>query len=251
MNNHENTFLSKLAVIAATALTLIFNWLAASGIIGSPTGEISLKYPTKITPAKYAFSIWALIYAGLISFSMYQAIIKNSPKLTKIRLLYVASCFLNATWLYLWGTERLFLTIPVILILLLCLAVINAELKEVQDLAEFWFVKFPFSTYFGWVTVATIANITITISAFDLDIISASIAGPFLIMLATILAIVICITLKNHFYPLPIAWGLTAIAINQGAENTGIIVSSVIGVIICLFMSMSFVLKMPSMKDSL
>ncbi|RMG05143.1 MAG: tryptophan-rich sensory protein, partial [Acidobacteria bacterium] len=81
MNNHKDTLLSKIVVIVATIFTLIFNWLAASGVIGSPTGEISSKYPTKITPAKYAFSIWALIYAGLISFSIYQAIIKNSPKL--------------------------------------------------------------------------------------------------------------------------------------------------------------------------
>ena len=57
-------------VLAATLGTIAFNWLAAVGRIGGVTpDEVSAKFPTPITPAGYAFSIWSLIYVGLLVFS--------------------------------------------------------------------------------------------------------------------------------------------------------------------------------------
>jgi hypothetical protein len=52
--------------------TMAINALGSSGIItGQAVGEISDNYPTLITPAGYAFSIWGIIYTFLAVFVVY------------------------------------------------------------------------------------------------------------------------------------------------------------------------------------
>lgn len=71
-------------VLAATIGTIVFNSLAAMGRVGGVTpAEISAKYQTMITPAGYAFSIWSLIYVGLIAFSIYQLLPANLASIPK------------------------------------------------------------------------------------------------------------------------------------------------------------------------
>ena len=73
-------------VLAATAGTIIFNWLAAVGRVGGVTPkEISDNYPTVVTPSGYAFTIWSLIYAGLVAFSIYQLLPRNVTRYRTLR----------------------------------------------------------------------------------------------------------------------------------------------------------------------
>jgi hypothetical protein len=99
----SNDRLRSLLVILATAATIGFNALAATGYINDITAaEISDRYPTVVTPAGYAFSIWTLIYVGLLAFSVYQAIPKHLERFGRVRTLYIASCVLNCAWIYFW-----------------------------------------------------------------------------------------------------------------------------------------------------
>ena len=95
-------------VFAATIGTIAFNGLAATGALGGiATGDISAKYPSIITPAGYAFSIWSLIYAGLMAYSVYQIVPANLVSQRPIRSLYIMSCALNCAWLYMWHAEQI------------------------------------------------------------------------------------------------------------------------------------------------
>src|SRR5580765_5775754 len=86
-------------VIVATTATLVFNALAATGYVNGITpAAISAKYPTVLTPAGYAFSIWSLIYLGLLAFSIYQILPANLARYRAVRPLYVFSCVLNCSW---------------------------------------------------------------------------------------------------------------------------------------------------------
>ncbi|MCS6873737.1 MAG: tryptophan-rich sensory protein [Pyrinomonadaceae bacterium] len=239
-----------LVVIFATASTLFFNWAAASGKFGKTVGEISAKYSTSVTPSDYAFSIWALIYAGLIAFSLYQALPRNLERLDSIKWFYLLTCALNVLWLYAWTKERIIESFITILFLLVLLALINARLKKTENTSDYWLVKFPFGIYFGWVTAATVLNFAVFLVYFGIEVKSGSTA-IFLIALTTLLAVIVCWKMRNYFYPLPIAWALGAIAVAQSGSETLIVVSSVVGVIICLIASLSFVLQMPSMRENL
>ena len=73
-------------VLAATIGVIAFNWLAATGRLGgSDTAAISEKYQTLVTPAGYAFSIWTLIYLGLVSFSVFQMLPANVSRFRPVR----------------------------------------------------------------------------------------------------------------------------------------------------------------------
>src|SRR6185436_13362776 len=95
--------LGSILLMLATIATIVYNALAATGYVNGITpAEISDRLPTIITPAGYAFSIWSLIYVGLIAFSVYQALPANLSRFRVQRNLYIVSCLLNCAWIYFW-----------------------------------------------------------------------------------------------------------------------------------------------------
>lgn len=241
--------LQQILVIAATVGMIILNWLAATGVYGGvQTGAISDKYPTHITPAGFAFPvIWSLIYLGMIAFSIYQALPTNAEKFRGIRRFYILSCVANGAWLYFWSQEKMIVSLAIIVIFLITLAVINIKLKVAETYAEYWLAKVPFGLYFGWVTAATILNATITLDSVGVGFsdTTTKMIGAALMIIAAALGVFIRWKLKNYFYPLAIAWALTAIAVKQSGQ-TLIVTACAIGVIISLIAAISFVMEMPS-----
>ena len=246
-----NDKLQPVLVLIATIGMIVFNYLAATGILGGvDTGAISDKYPTVITPAGYAFSIWSLIYLGCIAFSIYQILPLNIERFRSIRRAYILSCVANCAWLYFWSQEMMVICLVVILALLATLAFINSKLKNTETNGEYWFAKFPFGIYFGWVTAATILNATIALVYLGVmpSGSTAIFLGAGLLLFAAALGVIIRIKLTNYFYPLAIAWALTAIAVKQSGK-TPIVAAAAVGVIACLIAAVSFVMTMPSSEN--
>jgi len=243
--------LQQFLVIVATVGMIILNWLAAVGILGGiETGLISDKYPTHITPAGFAFAIWSLIYLGMIAFSIYQALPSNAAKFRGMRRFYILSCVANGAWLYIWSQELMVVSLGIIFVLLLTLAVINIKLQATETNAEYWLAKVPFGIYFGWVTAATIVNATVTLVSLGVSFSDAAtnLTAVILILIAAALGAFVRWKLKNYFYPLAIAWALTAIAVKQSGQ-TLIVTACAIGVIISLVAAISFVMEMPSSEN--
>lgn len=238
--------LKQILVIVATVGVIAFNYLAASGYLGGVMPNfISDKYPTRITPAGYAFAIWSLIYCGLLAFSIYQALPSKIERFRRWRSVYILNCAANCAWLYFWHHEMIVICVAVILVMLGTLAVINSDLKKTDSLAEFWFVKFPFGLYFGWVTAATILNVTIAMIYLNVQMFDsiAVIVGAGLLLTAVALGVIIRFKLNNPFYPLAIAWALTAIAVKQSGE-TLIVAASAVGVILLLIVALTYLVNM-------
>jgi benzodiazapine receptor len=152
--------------ILAVIATIVINGLAnALPLNGQTTGEISDRFQVYFVPAGYVFSIWGLIYVGLIVFAVFQALPaqQDNPRLCRIGYLFALSCLANIAWLFLWHYELFPLTLVAMLVLLLLLIVIylRLEIGRAQiPPVEKWLVHVPFSIYLGWITVATIANVT-------------------------------------------------------------------------------------------
>ncbi|WP_420640994.1 tryptophan-rich sensory protein [Candidatus Leptofilum sp.] len=133
---------------------------------GRTPGEISDALPSFFTPAGYTFSIWSLIYLGLLGFTLYQALPaqRNKPFLTQIGWGFALSSVANIAWLFAWHYGFYALSILFMVSILVVLITIYYRLGIGQPnpnlpLAERVLVQFPFSIYLGWITVATIANI--------------------------------------------------------------------------------------------
>lgn len=154
------------ANIVTFIVTVVVNGLAnALPINGQQTGEISNRFDVLFVPANYVFAIWGLIYLGLAAFVVYQALPaqQNSRRLQRIGWLFALSNIANALWILLWHYEYFALTVLVMLGLLFSLITIYLRLEIGRTRvvgAERWFVDAPFSLYLGWITVATIANVT-------------------------------------------------------------------------------------------
>lgn len=245
MNNER---IKQIFIIIATAGVVFINYLAGIGYINNITpAAISAKYPTLITPAGYAFSIWGLIYLGLIVFSVYQALPKNAERFKAIRAAYILSCAANCAWIYGWHHDLILVCLGIILVLLGTLTFINIKLRKTETHDEYWLVKLPFGLYFGWVTVAAILNAAVALVYLNIKFSdsAAVILGVSLIIAATFLGVFICLKLKNYFYPLAIAWALTAIAIKHGGQ-TLIVSAATFGISVCLIAALSFVLYLKS-----
>ncbi len=152
--------------IAAFLLAIAFNVMAnAIPLGGQNTGEISARYPSLFTPAGFTFGIWSLIYLTLLIFVVWQALPaqRGNEKLSKIGTLFKLNCAANALWIVVWHYNLLFASIAVMLFLLYTLIAIYRRLGIVDHSAgigERLVLQLPFSLYTGWISVATIANIS-------------------------------------------------------------------------------------------
>lgn len=107
--------------VAATIVVIIVNALAnALPIAGRTTGQVSDSFPVVFVPAGYVFSIWGLIYLGLIAFTIYQAMPaqRDNPVLEKIGYLYAINCAANSIWIIFWHNLALPVTVLFMLIVL-------------------------------------------------------------------------------------------------------------------------------------
>ena len=155
----------QLANVITYLVTVVVNGAAvALPLNGLTTAEISDRFPVLVTPANYVFSIWSVIYLLLAIFIVWQALPRNrtDPALRSIGYLPAVAGILNALWVVLWQYEIFELTVPVMLGLLVTLIAIHVRLRPVrrEGGTARWLVALPFSVYLGWITVATIANIS-------------------------------------------------------------------------------------------
>ncbi len=235
-------------VLIATIGTIVFNGLAATGYVNGVTPQIiSAKYPTVLTPAGYAFSIWSLIYLGMIAFSIYQILPSKLARFRSVRTLYIVSCLFNCAWIFFWHREALGICLALITGLLVSLVLIMWQFRALAPTREALFTKAPFGLYAGWVTAATLVNLAIFLSASGVSMSPPAwnIFAILCLTLATAAAAAVRFKLRHFLYPLAVAWAATAIAVKQSG-NTTITVAGAVCVIVCLVLAVSFVMDQKS-----
>jgi hypothetical protein len=161
----KNTLIKIITGLAYVAMVVV-NFLANSLPINNRgTGEISNAYPNLFAPAGPAFSIWGLIYLLLGGYVLYQFMKKEQKIeeiLQKINPLFIVTSLANISWIFAWHNDYIALSVLIMATLLIFLIKIADILRAEQFTAlEKISIWAPFSVYFGWITVATIANITV------------------------------------------------------------------------------------------
>jgi hypothetical protein len=233
-------------VILATVGVIAFNWMAAAGYVNGVTPQtISDKYPTLITPAGYAFSIWGLIYAGLAAFSIYQVLPSTLTRFRSARSPYILSCVLNCVWIYFWHHDLVAICLIVIVLLWLSLLWTYKAADPQATTSDTWLVKAPFGIYSGWVTAATLVNLAVALKSMNVEMSGSALVifGVLLILIAAAVGVVARIAVRNFFFPLAVAWALAAIGVKQSGQ-TAVVIAATIGLIACLIASASFVLTL-------
>ncbi|MGE2721741.1 tryptophan-rich sensory protein [Mycolicibacterium celeriflavum] len=235
------TLLLPLAVSVATAATLVVNYLANGlPINGQTTGDVTRRFEVYFVPAGYVFSIWSVIYLGVIAYSVYLSLTlaqgrTDSGAARAIAPWYLLTAAANCCWLFAWHHNQFPLSMLLMVVLLVALIVIYRlqASRPPSSTLERWTVHIPFRVYLGWISVATIANATITLddagwSGFGL---SEPTWGVIMIAVAAALGVVMNVLHRDIAYGLVIVWALIGIAVRLH-ETTSILIASLAGAVV-------------------
>lgn len=241
--------------LLAFLFTLFVNYLSyALPLNGKDTGAVSEQYPNLFVPAGLTFSIWSLIYLGLLAFSLWQLAapadrVGNAPASVAVRALgglFIASCLLNSAWLFAWHYDLIGLSVVLMLLLLSTLIAITRRvfgwLPNLQPYR--WLLRAPFGLYLGWISIATIANITAWLvhlrwDGFGLSPVSWTIV---VILIGLIITLGAVRTYNNVFYGLAVAWAFLGIVLKRSQEvepSSLILLTAGISALIVLAVSLS------------
>jgi translocator protein len=164
MNKPSTASPWRLVNAAVLVVVLAANALAATGrMSGSSIGAIANRTSSYFLPADYVFSIWSLIYVGLLAFTVFQLLPGPAGRRAVERLgpWWLVSGVLNIAWVSAFCFSQFGLAMVAMLALLGTLIVISERLRPLvaaSSLAERLCVAWPFSIYLAWISVALIAN---------------------------------------------------------------------------------------------
>jgi hypothetical protein len=227
-------------------VALVVNYLAtAKQIFGVSMKDQSEKYFNLFTPAPYAFSIWGFIYLFLLLFlgyQFYQIIRKNlDGSIQQIGYWFAIANFGNALWIIAFMNDLVVESMGVMLVILYSL--IRITLKTNM---ERWhapaktiaFVWWPISFYFGWITVATIANASalMIFLGYDGSPLTPQIWTILLMVIATIIYITMIWKRSMREYSLVGVWALIAIAVKNW-DNEQSIAYTAVGLALIIFIN--------------
>jgi len=256
MNNNRTERKNRLLCIGIAASYLIMIGLNAAANIfrfnGITTGEVSDSYPNLFAPAGITFSIWGVIYILLIVYIIYSIKILWDTKVqgTQCRNVYLEntafyfmlSSVANAIWMITWHYRLLFASVILMSFILWCLYSINKSAVRVYGNCclknkEQLIIRLPFGIYFGWITVAFVANITTLLVSYGFD------GGSYeryitvgVLLLAAGIAFLIIYKQSNVFYGPAVIWAYLGI-LNKHISKNGFAArypDIIITVIICL-----------------
>lgn len=229
--------------VTASAAFMLIGTLFGIGVLGtrveeSAGGSLSAA-ATLVAPAVRAFSIWSVIYAGLIAYVVWQWLPSSatSPRARAIGWLAAWSMALNACWLLVTQVGQLGVSVLVIVALTLVLGTLMRRLTAIPPrtagrarLAERVVVDGTFGLYLGWVSVATIANIAATLVATGVN--PGPAASEFLavtvLTVAAVLGVVLARTLGGRIaVAAAMAWGLSWIAVGRLTDAPGSTVTGI------------------------
>ena len=254
----RNKYVLPILNLIAFIGTIVVNALAnALPINGVTTGGLSDKYPNLFVPSGITFSIWGVIYVLLGIFVVYQFTASRGRSSTplfvqQIGLWFVVSCLANIGWIFAWHYE--IIPLSLLLMLLLLASLIKAYLRlgvgeatDSQD--ERYLVHLPFSVYLGWITVATIANVTTLLVSIGWD--GFGVAEQWwavaVIGAAIFIAILVLATRRDIFFALVVDWALFGIVLKRYAASDPasqpVLIGALVGMLIVTLGVVALVLK--------
>lgn len=218
-------------VLAGMVLTVTLNYLATTlPLFGRSTAEISDGLPNLFVPAGITFSVWGVIYLGLMLFTAYQLLlVKKKPELPPLWLQRIVPYVLlthlaNSLWIIAWHALWYVPSLLLMVVLFASLIRINLYLgwsDEQYGRLTYVLAVVPFSLYAGWITVALPANITAVFVAYGFTdlVLGPVIWAAAISAVAAMLGILAVLVCRDVAYSLVIAWALFGIALKRSADE--------------------------------
>lgn len=270
MENSEPTTTDRARQVTVTVseVLCVLGTLVGTGVIGTPVSESAggalSDQATLLAPGGPAFSIWSVIYAGLLAYTVWQWLPGRAtdPRLRATGWLAAASMLLNAGWLLVTQTGSVWGSVVVIVALVAVLGVLAHRLVTVTPdasgtgLADRVVVEGTFGLYLGWVSVATCANIAAALadSGFTPSSPTADVLAAVVLAVVAALGVFYArrlgtLTLLLGGIVVAMAWGLSWIAVGRTSESPESTITAVAAVVAALVIAASFLLHLRTHRE--
>ncbi len=211
-------------LVAVTYLAMVAVNYLANGLPlnGRRTGDISNAYPNLFTPAGVTFSIWGVIYLLLGLHVLYQlGLFRGGAQsdaaaglLDRIGVPFAISSLANIAWVFAWHYDVIWLSVVLIVTILVCLTLIAETLRTANlTVRQRWLVGVLFGVYFGWTTVATVANVTVLLVSLSWD--GFGLSNPtwaaIMVVVAMVIGTVTMLRNRDIAYGLVLIWAYLGI----------------------------------------
>ena len=212
-----------LLISASLILVLLMNYLAnALPLGGITTGEASDRLPNLFTPTGATFSIWGLIYTLLLAYVVVfwiqrpDQITGEAGAVTQAHSRWLVINFAaNVLWILAWHHLLIGLSMGIMLLILYSLirmaqiGMRGPQGPRIQHLLR----QSATGLYFGWITVATIANATALLVSLQFS--GWGISEPQwtsgILLVGALIASASLIKFKNPAYGVAVLWALIGI----------------------------------------
>ncbi|WP_241384116.1 tryptophan-rich sensory protein [Rhodococcus sp. CH91] len=235
------------AVSAPVAVVVSFFGSGAAG--GTPVAEAAggalSADATAVAPGGPAFSIWTLIYAGLLALAVWQALPAHHTDARQRAAGWwiSASMLLNAAWITAIQFDQVWLSVVVIVALLAVLVRIfliftrNLPTSRLEAVV----VDGTMFVYLGWVSVATVANTSAALRYEEIDPFGWGADVWAIVVLAVVAAVSVLLAIVGRgrlAVTGALVWGLIWIAVartsDDGLVSTPAAVSAVTAAVVAV-----------------
>jgi hypothetical protein len=208
-------FANLLAYIANASIVFA---VGSTNLSDYPTNaEVSAQYPSLMTPAGYAFSIWAVIFLSQLVWAIFQLLPSyrsSDMVIDGVGWNYVRICFAQIAWTVFFTMEEILLSLIAMIAILIPLVIVLLRIAKIrtEDNTTYAILKFPFEIHAAWIMAASLVNANILL--IDLEL-SKTIQIVAAIITLTILASAgIGFTLRGQWViPAVLGWASLAIAV--------------------------------------
>jgi hypothetical protein len=223
----ESPDLVRQLVVAGSAVAAVVGAFVGSGAAGGTPiqdaagGALSAS-ATPVAPDGPAFSIWSVIYLGLIAYAVWQLLPMQSSAERHRRLGYwvAASLLLNAAWILSVQFGLLALSVPIIVALLVVLVrcfLLCLSLRPTGPV-DAVVTDGTLGLYLGWVTIATAANAAAVLDAAGFRGFGISDDAWAVVVIAVAAAVGVLTAVRGRGRLAPaigLTWGLAWVAVGR------------------------------------
>jgi hypothetical protein len=224
----------------------VLGTLVGVGVLGTRVEEASggalAADATLLAPAGPAFSIWSVVYLGLLGYTVLQWLPRQavSPRQRRAGWWAAASMVLNASWLLVtqqgWLWASVLVIVALLAVLVRVLVVLHRE-PRTGGVVEAVVVDGTFGLYLGWVAVATCANVTATLvdSGVEPGPGAAQAVAVAVLLVVAGVGVLVARSLGGRVAVAgAMAWGLAWIAVGRAGDEPRSVDTAVAAVVVAL-----------------
>lgn len=216
-------------VLAAALFAVAVPVIQALANLGLSQADFAEDGNQTLRVAGYAFSIWGLLYFGILAYAVRQVLPQTGESTLVNRLGWPSAItfFGIGLWIVMAALNLKAASVVVILVslaaLLAPMVLVSRPIRETPLLdRDRLLLIWPLAALAGWLTAASPLNIITVMTANDAlpAVLTPTIWAIVFVSITTLVTIAVSWALRTMAYPAPVAWGLVGAFVAHQDNNT-------------------------------